>query len=188
MYHTGMKNKMNQNLSVFIQEFALPKYDAIPDVGLYLDQTAKYINGLFRSFPDLGLTGSMISNYVKRGLISNPVKKRYGRQQIARLIYITVVKNVLSMDHIALMFALQRETYPVQIAYDYFCRELENVLRYVFGAQDRLEQIGTEATEQKFLLRNAIISVAYKMYLDQYFAAMCRELPQQNAQPCTQQD
>ena len=43
----------------------LPEYREIPDVGLYLDQAVKYINGILEPYPDLQVTGSMLSNYVK---------------------------------------------------------------------------------------------------------------------------
>ena len=48
--------------------FALPRYDELPGVGLYLDQTVQYVNSHFRNFPGMELTGSMVSNYVKKGL------------------------------------------------------------------------------------------------------------------------
>ena len=170
-----MEKGFDRKLNICLENFQLPKYDSIPDVGLYLEQTVRYVNGFFSAFPYLKLTGSMVSNYVKQGLVENPVKKQYFRDHIALLIFIAVVKNVLSLDNISLLFEIRRETYSIRKAYDYFYLELENVLAYVFGVKDRLDLIGTEATEQKFLLRNAIISVAYKMYLDQYFAARRRQ-------------
>ena len=58
-----------------IRQFTLPSYNEIPNVGLYLEQTAKYISEYLTCLGDFALTGSMISNYVKKGLIKNPVKK-----------------------------------------------------------------------------------------------------------------
>ena len=51
-------------------------------MGLYLDQTVQYVNLHFRAFPGVELTGSMVSNYVKKGLISHPVRKKYTRDQL----------------------------------------------------------------------------------------------------------
>ena len=59
-------------------------------MGLYLDQTVQFINGYFRDFPGVELTPSMVSNYVKKGIISHPVKKKYTREQLASLMYIVV--------------------------------------------------------------------------------------------------
>ena len=41
----------------------------------------------------------MVSNYVKKGILSHPVKKKYTRDQIASLLYIVVSKTVLSMEN-----------------------------------------------------------------------------------------
>ena len=74
----------------------------------------------------------MISNYVKKKIINNPVKKQYGRDQIAALIFIAVAKSVLSLDNIHMMFEIQRQTYDNETAYNYFCQEFEQVLWHVF--------------------------------------------------------
>ena len=46
------------------RDFHLPRYQEIPDVGLYLEQTAKYIDSYLSPLEDISITGSMISNYV----------------------------------------------------------------------------------------------------------------------------
>ena len=48
----------------------------------------------------------MISNYVKKKLVSNPVKKQYSREQIAYLLFIAVAKSALSMDEIKLVLEM----------------------------------------------------------------------------------
>ena len=108
----------------------------------------------------------MVSNYVKKGLVANAVKKQYYREQIAYLFFIAVAKNVLSMENLSLFIGIQKETYTVKKAYDYFCDELENVMEYVFGIKSDLASVGTDETEQKHMLRNTIITAAYKIYLD----------------------
>lgn len=158
-----------------IESFTLPRYDQLPDDGIYLEQAATYITRVLSPITDSGLTGSMISNYVKKDLIANPVKKRYYREQIAYLIFIAVVKSVLSMDDIRLIIGMQRNSYPSQRAYDYFCSELENVLKFVFGYKSTLDVIGVDDTPQKDILRSAIITVAYKVYLDYHCAALQAE-------------
>ncbi|HFZ4367356.1 TPA: DUF1836 domain-containing protein, partial [Streptococcus pneumoniae] len=50
---------------------------------------------------DKGLTASMVNNYVKNGYLTKPDKKKYQRQQIARLIAITTLKSVFSIQEIA---------------------------------------------------------------------------------------
>ena len=93
-----MNQQINEKIAEAYRDFHLPRYQEIPDVGLYLVQAAKYINSSLMPLGDGMLTGSMISNYVKKGLIGNPVKKQYSRDQIAYLIFIAICKSVLSLD------------------------------------------------------------------------------------------
>ena len=81
-----------------------PKWDELPELDLYLDQVLLYVNnvcGSSISAADKGLTASMINNYVKHGYIAKPVKKKYQRRQVARLIAITTLKTVFSIQEIA---------------------------------------------------------------------------------------
>lgn len=161
-----------------IDALCLPAYQEIPDVGLYLEQTAKYISDCLSPVQDTPVTGSMISNYVKKGLIAKPVRKQYGREQIAQLMFIAVAKNVLSMDDVHLMLTVQRQTYPSQKAYDYFRTELKYVLDCVVSRQSELSALDAGATDQKVMLRNTIIALAHKIYLDKLFASIREDMKQ----------
>lgn len=167
-----MNQKVKDALAETAKDFRLPRYEEIPDVGLYLEQVTKYVGDCLAPLTKTAVTGSMISNYVKRGLIANPVKKQYDRDQIAYLIFISVTKIVLSMDDIRLMVSVQKQTYSPMVAYNYFCHEFENVLDYVFGKKDTVELVGTDNTDEKIMLRNTIITVAHKIYLDKLFFAL----------------
>lgn len=171
-----MNPNIQERIAVSIEAFRLPSYQEIPDVGLYLEQTAKYISDSLAPVQDVPVTGSMISNYVKKGLIAKPVKKQYNREQIAQLMFIAVGKTVLSMDDVHLMLSIQNQTYPSQIAYDYFRTELSSVLNYVFNRQDELSALDAGASDQKLMLRNMIIALAHKIYLDKLFAAIREDL------------
>ena len=167
-----MEQKIKQEILRSVQDFKLPQYEQIPDVGLYLEQTTKYISEYLQPLDKISITGSMVSNYVKKGLIKNPVKKQYNREQIAFLIFIAVAKTVLSLEDIQLLIDLGIASYSPQKAYGYFCREFENVLHFVFGLKDTLDEVGSENTDEKVMLRNTIITLAYKIYLDKCFAAL----------------
>ena len=154
-----------------ISAFRLPSYAEIPDVGLFLEQVTKYISDFLKPLSSFSVTPSMISNYVKKGLIANPVKKQYSREQIAYLFFVVVSKTVLALDDIQLLIDLQKATYPPQLAYDYFCQEFCNILQCVFGLKENPDAIGSKHTDEKMILRNAIIAIAHKIYLDQCLAA-----------------
>lgn len=84
--------------------YSYPKWEEIPEIDLYLDQVLLYVNKVCSPFiteTDKGLTASMVNNYVKHGYLPKPDKKKYKRQQVARLIAITTLKTVFSIQEIA---------------------------------------------------------------------------------------
>lgn len=171
-----MNKELKEQMAASIEGFHFPKYEDIPNVGLYLEQVTKYINEYLAPLDNLTITPSMISNYVKKGLLANPVKKQYSREQIAYIFFIAVAKSVLSLDNLHVFMEMQRKTYPIQIAYDYFCQEFENVLEYVFELKDSMDTIGSDKnTDEKLMLRKTIITVSHKIYLDKCFDAVRKE-------------
>ena len=84
--------------------FSYPKWEDIPNIDLYLDQVLLYVNQVCAPISpdkDKGLTASMVNNYVKHGYLTKPDKKKYQRKQIARLIALTTLKSVFSIQEIA---------------------------------------------------------------------------------------
>ena len=118
----------------------------------------------------------MISNYVKKGLISNPVKKKYSRDQIAVLIYLTLAKTVISLEDIQLLIELKNRSYDNKTAFDYFKKEFENTLYYIFGIKDHLDLVGKDDTFPKALLRNTIMTFAHKIYLEKSFEMLHEQI------------
>ena len=167
-----MKQENTQTFAASIQDFRLPRYQEIPNVGLYLEQATKYICSYLSPLEEFALTSSMISNYVKKGIISNPVKKQYSRDQIAYLFFIAVGKSVLSLDALASFIRLQQRTYPLQKAYDYFCEEFENVLQFTFEIKDVIEIRGEDTSYEKRLLYTCIAAAVQKVYLEKCLEAI----------------
>ena len=114
----------------------------------------------------------MISNYVKKGIIEKPIKKRYSRQQIARLIFIAFAKPVLSLDNLKVAIKMQDESYSIDIAYQYLREESINCLEYVYKLKKQLDNIGTTQTPEKEILRNIILAAVHEIYLNSYFSVM----------------
>ena len=165
-----MTQETKNLIAASVADFHLPRYNEIPNVGLYLEQTSKYISEFLAPLGDYGLTNSMISNYVKKGLVANPVKKQYDREQIA--------KTVLSLDALTGFIDLQKRTYPLEIAYDYFCRQFESLLQFTVELTDTMElteSYGVVDTEQaggKRLLYSCIVAVTQKIYLEKSLEAI----------------
>lgn len=180
-----MNESMNESTVSVIDQitvFHLPRYNEIPNVGLYLKQVVKYINETLQPVFQIKVTETMLSNYVKMHLVPNPIKKQYYREQISTLIFIVLSKSVLSLDNLQMLIKLQTEKYDIATAYDYFCNKFENVLQYVYGIKDSIDlserdsissqEPSSEDAENKKLVHNIIITVAHKFYLDYCFTKL----------------
>ena len=175
LYNNPMKTNRKSRMAEPIRGFRLPRYAEIPTVGLYLEQTIKYINSYLAPLGCMELTSSMVSNYVKKGLIPAPVKKQYYPEQIAYLFFVALAKNLTSMENIDLLISVQRSTYTLPVAYDYMCRELENMLFYFFGLKDAPEDVGETESDERNLLQGLIMSAANVIYLNNYIECVRKQ-------------
>lgn len=161
-----MEKEFQSEITSSIRDFRLPKYNEIPNVGLFLEQTSKYISDIVAPLSGITITSSMISNYVKKKMIANPIKKQYDRDQIAYLIVIAIAKSVLSLEHIQVLFDLQKQVCNSQKAYEYFREMFEGLLFYVFGISETIQDDDRESTRERILLRNTVIAIVHKIYLE----------------------
>ena len=100
-----------------------PKWSELPTIDLYLDQVLLYVNQLDSSSivdDDKGLTAAMINNYVKNGHLDKPIKKKYSRRQLARLIVITCLKNVFAIQQISKTISSLTKDGDSEAMYDNF--------------------------------------------------------------------
>lgn len=167
-YNQAMNREIADALADSMRGFRLPRYSEIPDMGLYLEQAAKYVNRAIRPLGFEDVTGSMVRNYVKLGLIANPVRKQYSAAQLAHLIVLALLKQVTNLENISSLFQLLngRTDYTVQVAYDYFCDELENVLYFRFGLRDSTAELGVTSSLEKEMLRSTVTAVSNIVYLN----------------------
>jgi len=164
-----MNDEIKNKMALQVRDFRMPRYEALPDMGLYLEQVVKYINGYLSPIGFGELTPSMVSNYVKKGIIEKPVKKQYLAHQIAYLFFVAVVKNLVSIEDVGRLIKMQISTYTLPVAYNYFCMELENTLLYVFGLKDRMDELGETDSDEKALLSSLIFSASHVIYMKSYF-------------------
>ena len=167
-----MTSETKERLAATVREFRLPRYQEIPNVGLYLEQATKYVCEYLAPLGDFSLTPSMISNYVKKGLIANPVKKQYGREQIAYLFFIAMAKSVLSLDALTGFIKVQQSSYPLPKAYDYFAGQFESLLQFTFETTDVLDLHGEDSTDEKRLLFTCMVAAVQKIYLEKCLEAI----------------
>lgn len=170
-----MKESTKQKVSQTVKDFRFPRYNEIPNMGLYLEQATKYVCEYLAPLGEYTLTPSMISNYVKKGLIANPVKKQYGREHIAYLFFIAIAKSVLSLDALTGFINVQQSSYTLPKAYDYFCEQFEELLRFTFELQDSMEMVGEDNTDEKRLLFTCIVAAVQKVYLEKCLEAIAQD-------------
>ena len=79
--------------------------DDIPDIELYMDQVTTFMDSRLKNAArnpevDKILTKTMINNYAKNDLLPPPVRKKYSREHMLRLIFIYYFKGILSISDI----------------------------------------------------------------------------------------
>ena len=165
---------LTSDVACAAKHFHMPRYDELPNVELYRDQVIEYIEQVLGPLSGCSdgpwLTPSMVNNYVKQRLVPAPVKKLYGREQIARLLTICIFKQFLSMDAIKRMFVIQNMTYPVEVAYNYVAKELNFAIEDNFMMVDGRRHVDTahKTTRESLLVRSATEAFAAKAFLMSY--------------------
>ena len=149
-------------LDVRLAEYEPVPWALIPDLGLYMDQVVTYIEKQMEPLYGQGargiITPSMINNYVKTGLLDRPQGKKYGREHLALMMMIVMLKPVASMDDIARLTA-REENQTVEQLYDRFRRMQEQVFRSI--------SIDPDAGP----LRHAVTATAYRLVTESLLKA-----------------
>lgn len=158
-----------QNTIDEILAYRCPRYEQLPDLTLYSDQVIDALNlytaPLRTSYSGSLITPTMINNYVKQKLIAPPVKKRYNRDQVAHLYAICLLKQVFSISEINGLLAVQKNSYPFPVAYNYFCTELEQALQATFSSRDfSAPSSAHQVTPESELVRSSAITFAHKLF------------------------
>ena len=151
-----------------IMKIHIPRWNELPEIDLYLDQVVNYIEKYLGQYTvnkeDKIITKTMINNYVKLGIMPAPEKKKYSRSHIAYLIVICVLKQVYSISDIGKLISLTIQYFELSKAYNRFCANLEVSVKNVFTRKEfpNVEKM----TEEQYLLKNVVQSVADKMYVE----------------------
>ena len=152
-----------------ILKFHCPRYNELPNVFLYKDQVIIYLEQVLKplniNMDEKIITPTMINNYVKQRIVSPPKDKKYNKKHLAYLIIVCILKQVFSLHEICKLINIQINKYPTDIAYDYFCTELEKTLKAVFESRDfSAESSASKITYESELARSAIMSFVNKIY------------------------
>ncbi|HAN21324.1 MAG: hypothetical protein A2Y15_07220 [Clostridiales bacterium GWF2_36_10] len=83
-------------------------WEQFPDIELYKDQVLSYMQR--QALPSEGeeaLTGAMINNYIKAGVLPRPNGKKYGKEHLAFLTAICALKPVMSVNNMEYLLGKQ---------------------------------------------------------------------------------
>lgn len=106
------------------------EWDSIPDIQLYMDQILSYMT---RQIADPGsavkpLTSAMVNNYIKFGLMPRAEKKLYGRDHIALLTAICILKQVMTAKDIGTLLSGTGAFDDTKEFYGRLCESLDKEL------------------------------------------------------------
>ena len=154
-----------------MQNYHIPRWNEIPKLDLYLDQTVTLLEKELKNFicnkDETIITKTMINNYVKQGLIKPPKKKKYNKIHIATLFVICILKQVYSISDISELIGLAIKTARINNAYDQFCDAIERAIRYTF---DGIEyNVPDDIVFEQYLLQSVAQSFASKLYVEKTF-------------------
>lgn len=114
-----------------IADFHMPRWEELPEIDLYMDQVIaiaeKYLRPITAEGDNL-LTQAMINNYVKNGIVPPPIKKRYGREHMARILIICALKHIVGISSIADMINSLLQNESMSDVLDGFADKFEHEL------------------------------------------------------------
>lgn len=156
-----------------LDKFHIPRWNELPNIDLYLDQVVNLINSCLSPYiffysnnskeENQLLTKSMINNYVKNNLIEPPVKKQYSKTQLAKLFVICVLKQVYSMQDIAILINFALKNSNIEKAYNKFCNLFEEALLCTYTKKDFIDK--NSNNNDLYLLKSVLLSCSYKIYV-----------------------
>ena len=146
-------------------------WDQLPDFALYMDQVLSYMDRqVIRFDKDDGLTAAMVNNYTKSGLVPRAAGKRYGREHLAYLTGICVLKHAMSTRDMDLLLNEELQGgRTVAQGYGDFCASLDGAL--TLTARE-MEQYTDEAALADAAIHFALISYAAGAASSRYVALL----------------
>ncbi len=105
-YYDGkLFNAKLHRWETYLKGYDLPKWEELPQIGLYMDQVVELLLNYLNFLPadnerKLIISANAINNYVRLKVMPAPIKRKYYREHVAYLIMICTLKQVLSLSDI----------------------------------------------------------------------------------------
>ena len=139
----------------------------------------RYIGGMTPDGDTL-ITSSMINNYVKNGILPCPVKKRYSRTHLSRLIIICILKPVLSITAIGTLIDSLLKTRTEEEVLNFFCEHYKETFSATAKNLSRYTQ-NTAKSENDVMeilslaaMQSAAISGGSKFLAESALSEICK--------------
>jgi hypothetical protein len=153
-----------KELTELIERLALERpadWENLPDIDLYRDQVLSYMKRQHSLQPDdAQLTGAMINNYIKSGLLPRANGKKYTKDHLVYLTAICSLKQVLSVGETDELLKLQPNIADARGFYQDYLAMMEDSFRETAGS---LEETASREELASAALRLAISSYAQKL-------------------------
>lgn len=170
------------NIEEFFKQNTIPKWNELPNLDLYLDQVVSFVNSALAPFSlnrmdadsdSSILSKTMINNYVKNNIIEAPIKKKYSRGQVAKIIVICILKQVYSINEIKTLIKFSTDNYELEQAYNSFCILLEEALSITFS-RSKSTRNRDDDNDNRYLLKSVLLSYCYKLYTEYSLATLSK--------------
>ena len=146
----------------YLNNYQLPEWDAIPDIGLYMEQVIALLKNYLDYLPpelkeEQFITAAAINNYVRKKIMPEPDKKKYYRIHIAYLIIICSLKQSLSIPTLQTMIPVDLSEEELRsfytsyahrhsLASKYFVKQVKDAAAGILD-HDPVSEMATDSTE-----------------------------------------
>jgi hypothetical protein len=162
-----------------LKNIHLPRYNEFPVFELYIDQVISFVSEAVADFnhgEEAILTASMINNYVKNGVLNPPVKKKYNREHLAKLVVICIGKRMLPISHISDSISLMSRVFEISEGYDVFCDEVEYEIKSSVAPEEYPPHTIASAPSRKVGAMRSLASAIAKVLVFDRFIEQRRRL------------
>lgn len=150
-----------------LKEVKFPTWDTLPELELYMDQVVslmeRYLSvvniqpeGLDET--DKIITPSMVNNYVKKGYMPAPIKKKYGKEHLAYLFIICTMKQSLPIPVIHTFIESMLTVTTIDELMDMFVESYKECFTGCVGELRNTNEIAKDKTDDK-TFQKAILAV-----------------------------
>ena len=133
-------DRAREDLCNTMTSLHISRINEMPRIELYRDQILSIVTRELAPLYNDGekiITGAMVNNYVKQKVLPAPKRKRYTRRHLAALLFVCVLKRVLSIAQVGQLIRMcEQEEIDLMDAYDRLVEAFEQALARRFTSDE----------------------------------------------------